>query len=124
MKNEEGSSLVEVTQTSDIITVKIRNKVLDSANTKAFRISMINLYKEGKRNFIIDFAEVKFIDSSAIGVFLGLHKAIGENGILCFCNIRIEVSQIMSIVNLQRIIPIYNSVVDAMREVKKVVSPK
>lgn len=95
--------------------VKIKEPALDSSNGKKFRMEVMKLYEDGKRNFILNFSEVKFIDSSGIGALLSLYKAIGNSGSLSFCHVNKEVRDVLAIVNMQSLIPIYNSEEEALK---------
>lgn len=107
--------LVEVKQSPQATIIKIKSKVLDASNTKLFRMELMKLYEQGKRNFIIDFSDVRFIDSSGIGALLSIYKVLGSEGSLCFCCVDKDVNQILQMVNLSNLFTFYATVEEATK---------
>jgi len=90
---------------------------LDISNAATFknwvRDSFINL---GEKRIVIDLSEVKSVDSFALGVFVSLHKSLILNGgKLVVSSPNDSVKKVLLITSLDKIIPIADSVSDAMK---------
>ncbi len=68
-------------------------------------------------NLIFDFTDLKFMDSSGIGVVIGRYKKIEKlNGKLCLTTLNPHIKRIVTISGLHKIIPVYNNVQEALKE--------
>jgi anti-sigma B factor antagonist len=70
---------------------------------------MNTMIEGGVRKVIIDMANLDFIDSSGIGVFVNSTKLLRTKcGDLIFLNVANEIKKIFKVVNLQDFIKVYN----------------
>lgn len=70
------------------------------------RIRLVD--EENKQKIIIDFSNVKFLSSHALGIILTLHKkAKGVNGSLCLCGVRKELMKVFTLTDLDKIFRFY-----------------
>ncbi|NLI57732.1 MAG: anti-sigma F factor antagonist [Clostridium sp.] len=77
------------------------------------------LMKSSNRDVILDFSDVSFMDSSGIGVVIGRYKNIQKlNGKLIIINLNNQVRRIFEMSGLLKIIPVYDNVEDAIKNVK------
>lgn len=77
------------------------------------------LMKSSNRNMIFDFSEVSFMDSSGIGVIIGRYKNIQKlNGKLAIVSVNNQVRRIFEMSGLHKIIPVYDDVDNAIKNVK------
>jgi stage II sporulation protein AA (anti-sigma F factor antagonist) len=77
------------------------------------------LMKSSNRDMILDFSEVSFMDSSGIGVVIGRYKNIQKlNGKLAIINLNSQVRRIFEMSGLLKIIPTYDNVEHAIKNVK------
>jgi anti-sigma B factor antagonist len=53
---------------------------LDVATSPALRDCLLGLIGDGTRELIVDLTEVDFVDSTALGVLVGVFKRLRENG--------------------------------------------
>lgn len=53
---------------------------LDPSNAPALRDQVVALHEAGVSDIALDWGNVTFFDSSAIGVLMGLHKRLREDG--------------------------------------------
>ena len=67
------------------------------------------------KRFIIDLRNVTFMDSSAIGVIIGRYKLVKRfGGSVCVVCTNSTVSRILDMSGIRKIIPIYETLDDAM----------
>lgn len=69
-------------------------------------------------NIIFDMKDLKFMDSSGIGIIIGRYKFFNKiGGKTLLCNINSRIDRIIDVSGLKKIIPIYNSVNDALKNI-------
>jgi stage II sporulation protein AA (anti-sigma F factor antagonist) len=75
-------------------------------------------YKHSEaKNIIFDFSKVNFMDSSGIGMIIGRYKFLKNfNACLAVSNIKPELEAIILVSGLKKIIKIYPSVDDAVKD--------
>ncbi len=104
----------EVKIINDTAVVRIANKFLDAFTAKAFRLEVIKLCEQGHKNFVVDLSTVDFIDSAGIGVLLLLYKTLGKEGHMALACVCSNVDELLTIVSLKGLIPIYDTVDTAL----------
>jgi stage II sporulation protein AA (anti-sigma F factor antagonist) len=73
------------------------------------------------KNIIFDLKALDFMDSSGIGMILGRYKLIsGLNGKIMITSPQNSILKIINVSGLNKIIPIYESVNDALESVNEV----
>ena len=67
------------------------------------------------RNVVLNFSEVTFMDSSGIGAIVGRYKRIkNKKGKLCIANSRDNVSKVLELSGLLKVIDYYDNVTEAL----------
>ncbi|MDR2939340.1 MAG: anti-sigma F factor antagonist [Clostridiales bacterium] len=71
------------------------------------------------KNMVFDFNNVKFMDSSGIGMIIGRYKSIEKlGGSLCLCGIKGDLARIFEISGLYRIINVFDSIETALKSLQ------
>jgi anti-anti-sigma factor len=88
---------------------------LTYANREQFKTAVEIIRQKGCRHLILNMAEVRFVDSSG----LGLLALIAQNfklsqGKVSMLKPQSYVREIMSLVNIQKLIPVYDNEQDAL----------
>ena len=98
-----------------VLIVRVKGE-LDMHVADKFRQKTDNaLEASGVKHILFNLEEVKFIDSSGLGVILGRYKKINAaGGKVLATNIQPQVLQIFELSGLLKIIKIYNSEADAL----------
>lgn len=101
-----------------ILIAKIKGEI-DNSVTKEFReVIDTNILKNNLKYLIIDFEEVKFVDSSGIGFIIGRYNLMKkEKGFIILSNINYYCEKIFKISGILRLINSYSSLEEAKREV-------
>ncbi|MBF0397454.1 MAG: STAS domain-containing protein [Desulfobacterales bacterium] len=60
--------------------VKVHEDIADMRTGEAFKSTLMELYKNGEKEIIIDFSETRFINSHGIGKILMFYKRLKEVG--------------------------------------------
>ncbi|MFY4728987.1 STAS domain-containing protein [Nitrospira sp. BLG_2] len=88
---------------------------LTYVNREQFKTAVETIRQKGCRHLILNMAEVRFVDSSG----LGLLALIAQNfklsqGKISMLKPQSYVREIMSLVNIQKLIPVYDNEEDAL----------
>ncbi len=103
VKNEEKGTLVSVTGR------------MDAVSSSEFEKELGRLIDEGNVNFVIDLTELDYISSSGLrSVLVTAKKLKGENGQILLASLQAVVKEVFEISGFSTIIPIYESVKEAM----------
>jgi len=78
-------------------------------------------FEADKTNLIIDLNEVRFIDSSGLGVLVsGFKNASARNGVLLLCSMQPQVKSMFELTRLHRVFDIYATSDEALISLKDV----
>lgn len=109
---------IYVYEEDGILIAKIKGEI-DNSVTKNFReVIDTNIIKNNIKYLIIDFEEVKFVDSSGIGFIIGRYNLMKrEKGFIVLSNINYYCEKIFKISGILRLINSYTSLDEAKKEV-------
>jgi anti-anti-sigma factor len=100
----------------DILTICLTDaKILDAEIIDQIHQDMTKILGETQqRNVILDFREVKFLSSAALGMLILVNKMCKEYKInLKLCNIEPDIAQIFKITGMNKVFAIYKTAEDA-----------
>jgi anti-sigma B factor antagonist len=82
---------------------------------------VINKMKEkGIQNYILNFEEVNYIDSSGIGTILSIYTAMtDEKKNFWIANLHGSVKRVIELTKLDKFLPIATSIEEAIKKIKK-----
>jgi anti-sigma B factor antagonist len=96
--------------------IELKGDLVGGADAKLFSNRIYQLIKDGKKNVVVDMTDVKFMNSSGIGILISgyttLKNAVGE---LKLAHISDKVKGILSITRLNKIFDIFDNVDDAVK---------
>lgn len=108
-------------QISDGVNFMAINKKLPENLTigeaSELRKELSALLEKGENNFIIDFANCNFIDSTGLGVLVAIQKRCSEQGgkiLLCSINSP-QIKEIFALTRLDKVFAIYPTYEDALK---------
>ncbi|MEK4027070.1 MULTISPECIES: anti-sigma factor antagonist [Bacillaceae] len=70
---------IDVKETEQQITVRITGEI-DAYTAPKLRETVFPYTEKEKANIVIDLSEVSYMDSTGLGVFVGLFKSLNANG--------------------------------------------
>jgi anti-sigma B factor antagonist len=106
----------EATTLSQVAVIKVPGKFLTAFTAKTFRTDVMQLHQSGKRNFIIDLSAIEFIDSAGVGALISLFKTVTTDGSMSLCGVQKNVDEVLAMVNLKDLIPIFANAEDAQKQ--------
>jgi anti-sigma B factor antagonist len=106
-----------VNEVDDIAVVHFRDqRILEEVRIQELGRELLRLIEvDGRRKLVLNFANVNFLSSAAIGKLLMLDKRLKPlDGRLKFCSIRPEIFEVFAIAKLDRQFKIYPEEADAL----------
>jgi len=102
-------------KTEQYTLIQIHSEKIDALRTPQLKTEITTIHAEGTINFIIDFSEVKYMDSSGISAIL-LAKRICENanGFLAIFGLNDAVKKVLSIAQLDKVLNILPTQAEAI----------
>ena len=102
-------------QQGNIQVVFVREERLDANNSESLKTEMLRLFESGTHDMLIDLKEVRFIDSSGLGVLVsGFKNAAARQGNLKLCSLQSQVKSMFELTRLHRVFDIFPSVDEAL----------
>lgn len=99
----------------DFMVVFVREERLDAHNSGEFKTELNRLFEAGSNNVIIDLKEVRFIDSSGLGVLVsGYKNASTLHGSIKLSGLQSQVKSMFELTRLHRVFDIFATVDDAL----------
>jgi anti-sigma B factor antagonist len=102
-------------RTADIVTLSLSGK-LDTTTAKTFEERMLAHIEAGDRRFIIDLAQLDYISSAGLRVFLLAAKRLESGkGKIVLCSLKNPVREVFDIAGFSSIFSVYGSHDEAMK---------
>ncbi len=98
-----------------VVTIKDDLEIITDLSELQFLID--GYITEGKHAIAVSFSDATYIYSGAIAVLMCCHKALAEysDGMLCIIEPNREIRNIFSTLNIDKVLPIYDSADDLPR---------
>ena len=98
-----------------ISVIFVLEERLDAHNSDQLKAEMNRLFEEGRKNAIVDLTDVRFIDSSGLGVLVsGYKNASTKQGSLKLSGLQTQVKSMFELTRLHRVFDIFQTVDDAL----------
>src|SRR3954463_16570395 len=97
---------LEVEESGDVTIVQfIDRKILDEQNIQKIGEDLFNLVEEmGRRKVLLNFSNVEYLSSAALGKFITLNKKVGTaGGKLVLCAIDPTIYEVFEITRLNKL---------------------
>lgn len=100
--------------------VALDGRIVLGEETSALREAVKDLLAEGKKNIVLDLANVSLIDSSGLGVLVSAYSSAKASGaLLRLCNLGPRLSELLQITKLYTVFEVSDTVEDAVRAANK-----
>jgi anti-sigma B factor antagonist len=112
---------LKVEQVGDIAVVNFLDKrILDEPTIQAIAEQLFVLVDEqGKRKMLLNFSNVEYMSSAALGKLINLHKKLTTlSGRLTMCNVIPQIMEVFQITKLDKIFKIFPNEDDALATYK------
>jgi anti-sigma B factor antagonist len=102
------------------VVIELKGNVMGGDDTKEFNELLHKLVDEGKIHIVIDLSEVKFMNSSGLGMLIsGLTTMKKANGNLKLARVTEKIESLLIITKLVTIFEFYESVEEAVNSFPK-----
>ena len=102
-------------QNGAVTVIIVREERLDAHNSDELKIEMVRLFEGGTKDLLLDLKEVRFIDSSGLGVLVsGYKNASTRQGSIKLCSLQTQVKSMFELTRLHRVFDIYQTVDEAL----------
>ena len=108
---------LQVSDVGDVTVVRfVDRKILDEANIQELGQELFRLVEQdGKSTLLLNFANVEFLSSSALGKLITLDRKVkSRSGRLKLSNIRPEIYEVFAITKLNKLFDIKEDEADAL----------
>ncbi len=106
---------IKIEQNGGVTVIFVREERLDAHNSEELKIEMNRLFDGGTKDLLIDLKEVRFIDSSGLGVLVsGFKNASTRQGTLKLCALQTQVKSMFELTRLHRVFDIFQTVDEAL----------
>jgi len=106
----------KVTERYEAVILELKGNVMGGDDTKDFNELLHKLIDEGKKNIIVDLSDVKFMNSSGLGMLIGgLTTMKKANGHLKLARVTEKIESLLIITKLITIFECYESVDEAIK---------
>src|SRR4051794_19423243 len=111
---------LRIEQVGDVTIVHFLDKrILDEPTIQAIAEQLFALVDEGKRKLLLNFSNVEYMSSAALGKLINLHKKLhGLQGKLAMCNVIPQIFEVFAITKLDKIFKIFPTEEAAMAALK------
>ena len=97
------------------IVIFVLEERLDAHNSDQLKAEMNKLFETGTKDIIVDLKDVRFIDSSGLGVLVsGYKNSSTRQGSLKLSGLQTQVKSMFELTRLHRVFDIFPSVDDAL----------
>lgn len=107
---------ITVAEVGDVTAVNfVDRKILDEAIIQELGRELFNLIEEGRNRLLLNFSNVEFLSSAALGKLITLDKKVkSASGVLRLSNIRPEIYEVFAITRLNKLFEIHDDEADAL----------
>jgi len=105
-------------KTKHTLVVKVEGE-LDHHTADTVRERLDSILEDPSIKYIVfDLSQLKFMDSSGIGVFIGRYKVVSQRGgTVSVAHVTPQINKVLEVSGLYRIIKKYNSLEEALADI-------
>jgi len=106
---------LKVEMNGSIAIIFVQEERLDAHNSDQLKTEMNQLFDKDTKDVVIDLKEVRFIDSSGLGVLVsGYKNSSTRQGTLKLSGLQTQVKSMFELTRLHRVFDIFSTVDDAL----------
>jgi anti-sigma B factor antagonist len=110
----------KTTEKYGAVVIELKGNVMGGEDTKDFNELLHKFLDEGKSNIIVDLGDVKFMNSSGLGMLIGGLTTIKKaNGSLKLARVTEKIESLLIITKLVTIFEFYDTVEEAVNSFPK-----
>ncbi|HOJ17089.1 MAG: STAS domain-containing protein [Ignavibacteriales bacterium] len=111
---------IKIVERYEAVILELKGNVMGGPEAIEFSDSLKKLISEGKKNLILDLSEVKFMNSSGLGMMIsGLTTVKKEGGMLKLACVAEKIQSLLMITKLITIFETYDTIEEAIKSFTK-----
>jgi len=111
---------VSIRQIDDVSVVDVSGRITLSDGSNAVRDALRAMAGEGRKNILLNFKEVFYIDSSGLGALVSSYATLTNQGVqLKLLNLTNRVKDLLMITKLLTVFEVYDDEAEAVRSFPK-----
>ena len=120
-----GHQRLAISEVGKVTIVRFADRrILDESNIQEVGQELFQLVdEEDREQLLLNFADVEFLSSSALGKLITLHRKLkARGGMLKFSNVRSEIYDVFAITRLNKLFTIHDEEAEALTAFEEVAS--
>lgn len=111
---------IKTVEKYNAVVLELKGNVMGGPDAAEFSELLHKLIEEGKKNIVLDLSDVKFMNSSGLGMLIsGLTTVKKEDGQLKLANVTEKIQSLLMITKLITIFECFESVEEAIQSFSK-----
>lgn len=107
---------ISIDEKYQVAIIKLIGNLVGGENAQLFRDNLYKLIKEKKKNVVVDMSDIKFMNSSGIGILISGYTTLkNADGNLKLAHISDKIQGVLSITKLNQVFDIYDTVDEAIK---------
>jgi len=99
--------LVDFINEGKVVVVRLKEERLDARVALDLKETLVPTVDKGTKKMVLNLAQTTFLDSSALGVIVGVLKHMGDGGNIVISNAKGPVSSAFKLTRMDRIIGLF-----------------
>jgi anti-sigma B factor antagonist len=101
---------IEIEEKSNGVVIKLKGNITGIPDASEFNNSIKRLLDENKKNIVIDFGNISYVNSTGLGIILRGYKAVkNAGGDIKMASLNEQMNNLLEITKLNTIIDFYNN---------------
>lgn len=106
--------MFETVKYNNYYVVNIKNRQATLENAEEFKQEVTRVIDEGNRYLVINFADVRYIDSTFMAALVSLLKyAMSKDGDIAVANLSEDIYDLFCLIRMEKVIKVYDEVPDS-----------
>jgi len=106
---------LSIEKRSAAVLILVQESRLDAHNSGDLKTELMKQFESGQSLIIVDLQEVRFVDSSGLGVLVsGFKNASARSGNFILCGLQQQVKSMFELTRLHRVFDIYATSEEAL----------
>ena len=107
---------IKIIERYEAVVIELKGNVMGGPEAQEFSDELKKLLQDGKKNVVVDLGEVKFMNSSGLGMMIsGLTTVKNAGGHLKLANVTEKIHSLLMITKLITIFETFDSLDDAVK---------
>jgi anti-sigma B factor antagonist len=111
---------LKIVERYEAVILEIKGNMMGGAEAGEFSDTLKKLLADGKKNIVVDLADVKFMNSSGLGMLIsGMTSVKNAEGLFKLANITEKIASLLMVTKLITIFETFDSVDEALKSFTK-----